>query len=520
MAEAVEWVKRCPNPMLGPSEIEIRPVFEMADFGEALTPELAELHDRTREKAEAPPAPFRLGPSRRRCLRGRALFGSGGDRNPSRRSRRSSGSSRPADRGPRPHGARRRPGRGAGAGRARRPRSPNGRGAACRATPGAWLMAAAKRRAIDGFRRERMLARKHAEIGRDLEDGTRHRRRGGRGGDRRRHRRRASGPDLHRLPPGLVDRGARGADLAPDRRADHRRDRPRLPVDRSDHRPAHRAGQEDARQGRPHLRGAARQERTAAPRLGAGGRLPDLQRGLCGHRRRGPDPPGPVRRGAAPRPHPRRPDARRARGLRSPRADGDPGLAPRRPHGPGRLAGPPDRAEPRPLGPAPDPPRPRRPGRAEALGGADGPYALQAALAACHARARKAEETDWRRIAALYDTLREVMPSPVVDLNRAVAHSMAFGPEAGLALLDEIDRCRFCAATRRCRRPRGISCSGPAGWPRPRSSSSGRLRSPATRARRPFSSAGGGLRRLPRIAEAAMTPVAPSPDPESDQDAF
>src|SRR5829696_229764 len=51
MAEALEWVKRCPNPMPGPSEIEIRPVYEMADFGEALTPELAELHDRSREKA-------------------------------------------------------------------------------------------------------------------------------------------------------------------------------------------------------------------------------------------------------------------------------------------------------------------------------------------------------------------------------------------------------------------------------------------------------------------------------------
>jgi hypothetical protein len=50
MAEAVEWVKRCPNPMPGPSEIEIRPVYEMADFGEAVTPEVAELHERTREK--------------------------------------------------------------------------------------------------------------------------------------------------------------------------------------------------------------------------------------------------------------------------------------------------------------------------------------------------------------------------------------------------------------------------------------------------------------------------------------
>jgi len=74
---------------------------------------------------------------------------------------------------------------------------------------------------------------------------------------------------------------------------------------------------------------------------------------------------------------------------------------------------------------------------AKALGG-DGPYALQAALAACHARAPRAADTDWPRIAALYDRLRAVMPSPVVDLNRAVAHSMAFGPEAGLRLVDEI----------------------------------------------------------------------------------
>ena len=78
--------------------------------------------------------------------------------------------------------------------------------------------------------------------------------------------------------------------------------------------------------------------------------------------------------------------------------------------------------------------------RVETLGGAVGPYALQATLAACHAKARKADETDWKKIAALYDTLREVMPSPVVELNRAVAHSMAFGPEAGLALLEEIEQ--------------------------------------------------------------------------------
>jgi predicted RNA polymerase sigma factor len=75
--------------------------------------------------------------------------------------------------------------------------------------------------------------------------------------------------------------------------------------------------------------------------------------------------------------------------------------------------------------------------RAEALGG-NGPYALQAALAACHARARSAADTDRPRIAALYDRLRAVMPSPVVELNRAVAHSMAFGPETGLRLLSDI----------------------------------------------------------------------------------
>jgi RNA polymerase sigma factor (sigma-70 family) len=75
--------------------------------------------------------------------------------------------------------------------------------------------------------------------------------------------------------------------------------------------------------------------------------------------------------------------------------------------------------------------------RAQALGG-DGPYALQAALAACHARAHDWADTDWPRIAALYDRLRAVMPSPIVDLNRAVAHSMAFGPEVGLRLVDEI----------------------------------------------------------------------------------
>jgi RNA polymerase sigma-70 factor (ECF subfamily) len=76
--------------------------------------------------------------------------------------------------------------------------------------------------------------------------------------------------------------------------------------------------------------------------------------------------------------------------------------------------------------------------RAEQLGGAFGPYALQAAIAACHARAHTAAETDWARIVALYDALAELTPSAVVELNRAVAVGMAFGPAAGLELVDAL----------------------------------------------------------------------------------
>ena len=76
--------------------------------------------------------------------------------------------------------------------------------------------------------------------------------------------------------------------------------------------------------------------------------------------------------------------------------------------------------------------------RAEALSRPLGPYALQAAIAACHARAARAEETDWKRIVALYDALVELTHSPVVELNRAVAVAMAFGPAAGLELVDAL----------------------------------------------------------------------------------
>jgi predicted RNA polymerase sigma factor len=83
--------------------------------------------------------------------------------------------------------------------------------------------------------------------------------------------------------------------------------------------------------------------------------------------------------------------------------------------------------------------------RATALGGPPGPYVLQAAIAACHARAATAAETDWRRIADLYDLLLRVTPSPIVALNRAVAVSMADGPGAGLALVDALVKDRALA---------------------------------------------------------------------------
>ena len=92
------------------------------------------------------------------------------------------------------------------------------------------------------------------------------------------------------------------------------------------------------------------------------------------------------------------------------------------------------------MGPAADPPRARRAGPAPTTPAAPiGPYTLQAAIAACHATRRAAADTDWAQIAGLYDVLATAWPSPVVELNRAVAHGHAFGPDAGLALLDAID---------------------------------------------------------------------------------
>ena len=160
----------------------------------------------------------------------------------------------------------------------------------------------------------------------------------------------------------------------------------------------------------------------------ARGDLPHLQRGLLGHRRRGLAPARALCRGAAARPCPGRPRAGRAGGPRAGGADGVPVVAPAGPH---RAVG---RARP-PLGPGPPHlgPPPHQPGRGRA--GARptrsrdprGPYALQAAIAACHARAFRPEETDWEELVRLYGELARTAPSPIVELNRAVAISMAGG---------------------------------------------------------------------------------------------
>lgn len=112
--------------------------------------------------------------------------------------------------------------------------------------------------------------------------------------------------------------------------------------------------------------------------------------------------------------------------------------------------------------------------RIEALGppaGGWGPYVLQAAIAACHARARSAAETDWPRIAGLYDRLCLAAPSPVVELNRAIAHSMAFGPDAGLHLLDRLTTEPALRDYAPCRRHAAIFCFAPAALPKRASSS-------------------------------------------------
>ena len=184
--------------------------------------------------------------------------------------------------------------------------------------PGAWLMATAKRRALDDLRRRRMLARKHEMLIRDLEQEQQAMPDPDAGAGRR-FRRRIAAADLHRLPSATVARGARGARAPDDLRPDHGRDRARLPAAGGDHCPAHRAREADAVGIRARLRNPARRGAFGTARLGAGGRLPHLQRGLHGGPRRRMAAAAALQRCAA---HGPRADARRAAGSRSPRPAG------------------------------------------------------------------------------------------------------------------------------------------------------------------------------------------------------
>ena len=310
------------------------------------------------------------------------------------------------------------------------------------ANPGAWLMAAAKRRAIDAIRRDKMRERKHEEIARTL-DGTS----GGAAGEAIEA---AMDDDLGDELLGLIFTACHPI-LSPDARAaltlkvvggltTDEIARAFLSSEATIAQRIVRAKKAIAKAGLTFEtpRGAERAARLPSVleviylifnegyAATAGDDL--VRPGLCLEAQR----LGRMLAGLMPE------DAGSA-GPAGP--DGDPGIASRGAHRAGRRLRAAHRTGSRALGPALDPPGPRRAGPRRSAGRRQvglGPYVLQAALAACHARARRAADTDWPRIAALYDRLRLVMPSPVVDLNRAIAHSMAFGPEAGLRLVDEI----------------------------------------------------------------------------------
>ena len=304
------------------------------------------------------------------------------------------------------------------------------------AKPGAWLMAVAKRRAIDRYRRDERLAHKVAVLGGGLEQDT-----GFEAGvaeavdddigdDLLRLVFTACHPAISsearvaltlRLLGGLTTEEIAHAYLVPRRQS-----------------PSGSSGPSGPWHGGDPLRDPIRRRVAREARLGARGHLRHLQRGLLGHGRRAMDPAHVVRGGAPAGTNPRHADALRARGAWTGGADGDPGLATPCPIGTRRETGPVVRPEPCPLGPAPDQPWPRRPATGRSAWTNPGPYTLQAAIAACHARAMTPEDTDWDRIAGLYDQLARLVPSPVVELNRAVAVGMAVGPQEGLELVDAL----------------------------------------------------------------------------------
>ena len=304
-------------------------------------------------------------------------------------------------------------------------------------------MATAKRRAIDRLRRHKMAERKHAEIGRDLDaeqeaaleklddaldDDI--------GDDLLRLMFTACHPVLStearvaltlRLIGGLTTDEIARAFLVPEPTVAQRMVRAKRTLAEAAH----------------PVRGAARRRPRRAALVGARGALPRVQRRLHRDRRRRLDAAAALRGRDAARPHPRRPRAGRAGGARPRRADGDPGLAL-------RARAPDASGEPVLLL---DQNRARwdqlliRRGLAALDAGRDDGARGRQPLALTRCRPRsppamrgraRADETDWLRIVGLYGALAELTPSPIVELNRAVALSMAFGPEAGLELVDAI----------------------------------------------------------------------------------
>ena len=304
------------------------------------------------------------------------------------------------------------------------------------ANPGAWLMLTARHRAIDRIRRNERLGAKLGLLGRELETAQ--------------HGVPAEFDDV--LDEGKIEDDllrlmfiachpvlsteARIALTLAARRPDHRGARPRVPRGGADDRQADRARQADAGQQAGPVRGAGAGRTARPPGLGPRSALPGVQRGLFGDGREDWMRP-----------------ALCLEALRLGRVLAQLMLAETEVHGLAALMEIQASRIPARLGPAglpvplPEQNRGRwdelliRRGltallRAQRLGGPPGPYVLQAAIAACHARAHTAAETDWERIAALYQALAALAPSPVVELNRAVAVAMADGPERGLEIVD------------------------------------------------------------------------------------